>query len=43
MECLKKGGMAVLEFLVRLLNLNFDMGVTYDLWTGAVPVSCPCT
>ena len=27
MECLKKGGMAVLEWLVRLLNLNFDMGV----------------
>ena len=27
MECLKKGGMAVLEWLVRLLNLSFDMGV----------------
>ena len=26
-ECLKKGGMAVLEWIVRLLNLNFDMGV----------------
>ena len=26
-ECLKKGGMAVLEWLVRLLNLSFDMGV----------------
>ena len=26
-ECLKKGGMAVLEWLVRLLNISFDMGV----------------
>ena len=26
-ECLKKGGMAVLEWLVWLLNLSFDMGV----------------
>ena len=26
-ECLKNGGMAVLEWLVRLLNLSFDMGV----------------
>ena len=26
-ECLKKGGMAVLEWLVRLLNLSFDKGV----------------
>ena len=26
-ECLKKGGMAVLEWLDRLLNLGFDMGV----------------
>ena len=32
MECLKKGGMAVLEFLVRLLNLSFDI--------GAVPMNC---
>ena len=31
-ECLKKGGMAVLEWLVRLLNLSFDMGV--------VPMEC---
>ena len=31
-ECLKKGGMAVLEWLVRLINLSFDMGVhTYLL------------
>ena len=27
MECLKKGGMAVLECLVRLLNASFDIGV----------------
>ena len=27
MQCLKKGGMAVLEWLVRLLNLSLDMGV----------------
>ena len=26
-ECLKKCGMAVLEWLVRLLNVSFDMGV----------------
>ena len=26
-ECLKKGGMAVLEWLVRLSKLSFDMGV----------------
>ena len=26
-ECLKKGCMAVLEWLVRLLNISFDMGV----------------
>ena len=26
-ECLKKCGMAVWEWLVRLLNLSFDMGV----------------
>ena len=40
-ECLKKGGMAVLEWLVRLLNLSFDMGLY--LWTGVVLVSCPWT
>ena len=33
-ECLKKGGMAVLEWLVKLLNLSFDMGV--------VPIDWPC-
>ena len=26
-ECSKKGGMAVFEWQVRLLNLSFDMGV----------------
>ena len=26
-ECLQKGGMAVWEWIVRLLNLSFDMGV----------------
>ena len=31
-ECLKKGGMAMLEWLGRLLNLSFDMGgCTYGL------------
>ena len=33
-ECLKKGGTAVLEWLVRLLNVSFDMGLY--LWTGVV-------
>ena len=35
-ECSKKGGMAVLEWLVRLLNVSFDMGL-YQ-WTGVVHV-----
>ena len=34
-ECLKKGGMAVLEWLVRLLNLSFDMWVVPMDWRGA--------
>ena len=38
-ECLKKGGMAVLEWLVRLLNLSFDVGLY--LWTGVVLVWSP--
>ena len=29
------GGMAVLEWLVRLLNLSFDMGVVPMDWRGA--------
>ena len=31
-ECLKKGGMAMLEWLVRLLNLSFDMEVVPMDW-----------
>ena len=34
-ECSKKFGMAVLEWLVRLLNLSFDMGVVSMDWCGA--------
>ena len=34
-ECLKKGGMAVLEWLVRLLSLSFDMGGLPMDWRGA--------
>ena len=36
---LKKSGMAVLEWLVRLLNLSFDMGLYYMYWRGACIVS----
>ena len=35
-ECLKKGGMAVLEWLVRLLNLSFEW--EFYLWTVVVLV-----
>ena len=35
-ECVKKGGIAVLEWLVRLLNLSFVWGLY--LWTGVVLV-----
>ena len=32
-ECLKKGGIAVLEYLVRLLNVSFDARVVLKvLW-----------
>ena len=34
-DCLKKGGLAVLEWLVILLNLNFDMGVVPMDWRSA--------
>ena len=34
-ECLKKGGMAVLEWLVKLLNLSFDKGAVPMDWRGA--------
>ena len=36
MECLKKVGMVVLEWLVRLLNISFDMEVV--IMTGVVLV-----
>ena len=50
-ECLKKGGMAVLERQVRLLNLSFDMGVVPMDWRSAciVPLykgkgdNCECS
>ena len=35
MECLQKGGMAVLKWLVKLLNLSFDMEVVPMDWRGA--------
>ena len=34
-ECLQKGGMAVLKWLVRQLNLSSDMGVVPMDWRGA--------
>ena len=34
-ECLKKGDTAVLAWLVRLLNVNFDIGVVYGPMCGA--------
>ena len=34
-KCLKKCGMAVLEWLVRLLIVSFDMGVVPMDWRGA--------
>ena len=33
--CLNKGGMAVLEWIVRLVNLSFYMGVIPMDWHGA--------
>ena len=38
-KCLKKCGMAVLEWLVTLLNLSFDIGVVPMYWRGACIVS----
>ena len=35
MECLKKGGIVVLQWLVRLLNVCFDVGVVPIDWRGA--------
>ena len=46
MECLKKGGMAMLERLVTLLNLTFDIGVVLMDWSGACKVKidkCECS
>ena len=34
-ECSKKSGMAVLKWLVRLLNVSFDVGVVPMDWRGA--------
>ena len=34
-ECLKKGGTAVVEWLVRPLNQSFDMWVVPMDWRGA--------
>ena len=39
--CLKKDGTAVLEWLVRLLNVSFDIGVVPMDWRGAC--IAPCT
>ena len=47
-ECLKKAGMAVLEWLVRLLNLSFDMWL-YSSGACIVPLykgkgdKCECS
>ena len=38
-ECFKKCGMVVLEWLVRLINLSFDMGVVPMDWHGACIVT----
>ena len=35
MECLKKGGMAVLECLVRLLKVSFYIGIVAMDWRFA--------
>ena len=40
-ECLKTGGMAVLEYLVRLLNVSFDLGVVPMDCRGACIYSTP--
>ena len=37
-ECLMKGGLAVLEWLVILLNISFVMGVVPFDWRGACKV-----
>ena len=41
-ECFKKGGIVVLEWLVRLLNVCFDLGVVPLNCRGAcLPCSAP--
>ena len=37
-ECLKKGSMAVLEWLVKLLGSSFYMGAALMDWRGACMV-----
>ena len=39
-ECLKKGGMVVLEWIVFVLNLSFDIGVVPMDWRCACIVPC---
>ena len=38
MQCLKKCGMAVLEWIFRLLNVSFDKVVVPMEWLGACTV-----
>ena len=38
-ECLKKCVMEVLEWLVKMLNISFDMGVAPMDWHGACIVT----
>ena len=45
-ECLKRGGMALLAWLMRLLNASFDMGVVPMDCRGACIVKgdkCECS
>ena len=39
-ECLKQRGTAVLEWLVSLLNVSFDVGVVPMGWWGACIYPC---
>ena len=39
-ECLGRGGVEVLEWLVGLLGLGFDVGVVPVDWRGACVVPC---
>ena len=41
-ECLKKGGMAVLEWLVRLLNVSFTYGQAFCMYRGKGD-KCECS